>query len=73
MLTPAAITALDAASGGAGAAAGLLGTIQLAITAAASASVSLFPALSISPLVGVLGTALSLALLLAFLQRPRPA
>jgi DHA1 family bicyclomycin/chloramphenicol resistance-like MFS transporter len=73
MLTPAAITALDAASGGAGAAAGLLGTIQLAITAAASASVSLFPAFSISPLAGVLGTALSLALLLAFLQRPRPA
>jgi len=71
MLTPAAITALDAATGGAGAAAGLLGTIQLAITAAASASVSLFPAFSISPLAGVLGTALSLALLLAFLQRPR--
>jgi DHA1 family bicyclomycin/chloramphenicol resistance-like MFS transporter len=71
MLTPAAITALDAASGGAGAAAGLLGTIQLVVTAAASAAVSLFPAFSIRPLAGVLGTALLIALLLAFHQQPR--
>jgi len=71
MLTPAAITALDAASGGAGAAAGLLGTIQLAVTAGASAAVSFFPAFSIHPLIGVLGVALLLAMVTAFVQQPR--
>ena len=72
MLTPAAITALDATRGGAGAAAGLLGTIQLVVTAVASTAVSLVPALSIRPLVAILGTALLIALLLAASQqRPR--
>lgn len=70
MLTPAAITALDAARGGAGAAAGLLGTIQLTVTAGASAAVSLLPAFSIRPLTGVLGVALLLALIIAAVHQP---
>ncbi|MBJ7444773.1 MAG: multidrug effflux MFS transporter [Sphingobium sp.] len=57
ILTPAAISALDAAAGGAGAAAGLLGTLQLAITALASGVVSLLPSFTVLPLVGVLGGA----------------
>ena len=52
-LTPAAISALDAGSSGAGAAAGLLGTLQLIVTASASALVSAFPAFSLAPLIGV--------------------
>jgi DHA1 family bicyclomycin/chloramphenicol resistance-like MFS transporter len=55
ILTPAAISALDAAAGGAGAAAGLLGTLQLAITALASAAISILPSVSVFPLTGVLG------------------
>lgn len=55
MLTPAAICALDAVRSGAGAAAGVLGTIQLAVTAAASAAVSLFPSFSLLPLLAILG------------------
>jgi DHA1 family bicyclomycin/chloramphenicol resistance-like MFS transporter len=55
ILTPAAISALDAAAGGAGAAAGLLGTLQLAITALASAAISILPSVSVLPLTGVLG------------------
>ena len=58
-LTPAAISALDAGSSGAGAAAGMLGTLQLVVTACASALVSVFPAFSLAPLLGVvLGSAL---------------
>jgi len=49
MLTPAAITALDAAQA-AGAAAALLGTLQLVITALASALISLFAASTPVPL-----------------------
>ncbi|MBA4090701.1 MAG: adenylate cyclase [Sphingobium sp.] len=68
ILTPAAISALDAAAGGAGAAAGLLGTLQLAITAAASAAVSLLPSVSILPLTGVLGVSfLTMLLVMAAL------
>lgn len=70
MLTPAAMTALDATKGGAGAATGLLGTIQLVVTATASAALSLFPAFSVLPLIGVLGGALLLALLLAVAHQP---
>ena len=69
-LTPAAISALDASGQGAGAAAGLLGTLQLAITALASAAVSLFPSFSILPLIGILGTGFVMTLLAtAFLTR----
>lgn len=63
ILTPAAISALDAADGSAGVAAGLLGTLQLAITAVASAAVSLFPSFTIMPLVGLLGAGFLLMLL----------
>ena len=70
LLTPAAISALDAGSGGAGAAAGLLGALQLAVTAAASAVVTLFPAFSLAPLIAVLGGALALALLLSLVRKP---
>lgn len=70
LLTPAAISALDAGTGGAGAAAGLLGALQLAVTAAASAVVTLFPAFSLAPLVAVLGGALALALLLSLVRKP---
>lgn len=70
VLTPAAITALDAAKGGSGAAAGLLGTIQLAVTASASAAISLFPAFTVLPLIGVLGASLLLTVVLATLARP---
>lgn len=70
LLTPAAISALDSGASGAGAAAGLLGALQLAVTAAASASVSLFPAFSLQPLLVVLGAALALAFLLSAARRP---
>lgn len=62
ILTPAATSALDATAGGAGAAAGLLGTLQLAITALASATVSLLPSFSVLPLMAVLGTSFTLML-----------
>ena len=52
-LTPAAISALDAGSSGAGAAAGMLGTLQLIVTAGASALISAFPAFSLAPLLGI--------------------
>ena len=67
-LTPAAISALDAGKTGAGAAAGMLGTLQLIVTACASALVSVFPAFSLRPLLAVvLGcTVLSLGLTAAF-------
>lgn len=60
ILTPAAISALDAAAGGAGAAAGLLGTLQLAITALASGAVSLLPSMAVLPLAGLLGGSFAL-------------
>jgi len=69
LLTPAAISALDAGTGGAGAAAGLLGALQLAVTALASAVVTLFPAFSLAPLVAVLGGALALALALSLARK----
>jgi DHA1 family bicyclomycin/chloramphenicol resistance-like MFS transporter len=74
-LTPAAISALDAGSSGAGAAAGMLGTLQLVVTASASALVSLFPAFSLAPLlIIVLGClALSFGLSFATLRRPQAA
>jgi DHA1 family bicyclomycin/chloramphenicol resistance-like MFS transporter len=52
-LTPAAISALDAGKTGAGAAAGMLGTLQLVVTACASGLISVFPAFSLAPLLGV--------------------
>jgi DHA1 family bicyclomycin/chloramphenicol resistance-like MFS transporter len=70
LLTPAAISALDAGTGGAGAAAGLLGALQLAVTALASAVVTIFPAFSLAPLVTVLGGALTLALMLSLARKP---
>jgi len=48
-LTPAAVTALDAAPA-AGAGAAMLGTVQLVVTALASAAISLFPAGALLPL-----------------------
>ncbi len=54
-LTPAAITALDASPGGAGTSASALGTIQLAVTAAASGVISLLPAFSVVPLLAIVG------------------
>ena len=74
-LTPAAISALDAGSSGAGAAAGMLGTLQLVVTACASALVSVFPAFSLAPLLCVvLGCALiSWALCWMTMARPAPA
>lgn len=66
VLTPAATSALDAVPTGIGVAAGLLGTIQLIVTAVASAAVSLWPPVSLQPLVAVLGTAFALMLVLVF-------
>lgn len=54
MLTPAATSALDEVTSGAGVAAGLLGTLQLAVTGIASMAVSFFPSFSLLPLLGVL-------------------
>ncbi|TPD59924.1 multidrug effflux MFS transporter [Emcibacter nanhaiensis] len=55
MLTPAAVAALDTVKENVGAAAGTLGTIQLAIVASASALISVLPDTSVVPLAGVLG------------------
>lgn len=63
MLTPSAISALDASDQGAGAAAGLLGTLQLGVTAASSAAVSLFPSSTVIPLISILGGGFLLVLL----------
>lgn len=52
-LTPAAISALDAGKTGAGAAAGMLGTLQLVVTACASGLISVFPAFSLAPLLTI--------------------
>ena len=71
LLTPAAISAMDSGKGGAGAAAGMLGALQLVVVAITSAAVSVFPTFSLAPLIGVLGSALLLAWLLS-LTRPQP-
>jgi DHA1 family bicyclomycin/chloramphenicol resistance-like MFS transporter len=55
MLTPAAVAALDTVKENVGAAAGMLGTIQLAIVASASALISVLPDTSVVPLAAVLG------------------
>ena len=73
LLAPAAVTALDASGSAAGSAAGMLGTLQLVITAASSALISLFPAFSLTPLLAVLGGALSLATLLSMVSGPAAA
>jgi DHA1 family bicyclomycin/chloramphenicol resistance-like MFS transporter len=65
-LTPAAISALDAGSSGAGAAAGMLGTLQLIVTAAASGLISAFPAFSLAPLLSVLTGCLLVSWLLCW-------
>jgi MFS transporter, DHA1 family, multidrug resistance protein len=54
-LTPAAVTALDASRSGSGTSASALGTVQLAVTAAASGAISLFPAFSVMPLLVIVG------------------
>jgi DHA1 family bicyclomycin/chloramphenicol resistance-like MFS transporter len=54
-LTPAAVTALDASKSGSGTSASALGTVQLAVTAAASGAISLFPAFSVMPLLVIVG------------------
>lgn len=73
-LTPAAISALDAGSSGAGAAAGMLGTLQLVVTAGASALVSVFPAFSLAPLLSVvLGCTLVSGALGWLTLRPQPS
>jgi DHA1 family bicyclomycin/chloramphenicol resistance-like MFS transporter len=74
-LTPAAISALDAGSSGAGAAAGMLGTLQLIITAAASGLLSAFPAFSLAPLLSLLLGCLLLSWVLcwATMRAPQPA
>lgn len=64
VLTPAATSALDSVREGIGAAAGLLGTIQLAVTALASAAVTLWPPVSLQPLTLVLGSAFALMLVI---------
>jgi DHA1 family bicyclomycin/chloramphenicol resistance-like MFS transporter len=70
LLTPAAVTALDAGGAGAGAAAGMLGALQLTVTAAASGIISLFPAFSLTPLLWVLGGSLALAAVLSWPTAP---
>lgn len=70
MLTPAAISALDASDQGAGAAAGLLGTLQLGVTAAGSGAVSLFPSFTILPLISILAGGFLLVLAAIAMLRP---
>ncbi len=71
-LTPAAISALDAGSSGAGAAAGMLGTLQLMVTAAASGLISAFPAFSLAPLLGVVMVCVTASWILCFATLHRP-
>ena len=71
-LTPAAISALDAGSSAVGAAAGMLGALQLIVTATASGLVSAFPAFSLAPLLGVVLTCLIVSWLLCFATMARP-
>lgn len=74
-LTPAAISALDVGSSGPGAAAGMLGTLQLIVTAGASALISAFSAFSLAPLLGVVFGCLvvSWALCWATMRAPAPS
>ncbi|WP_454798629.1 multidrug effflux MFS transporter [Novosphingobium lindaniclasticum] len=73
ILTPAATSALDSVRSGIGAAAGLLGTIQLAVTALASAAVTLWPPVSLLPLTLVLATGFTaMIVIVALLGRLRP-
>ena len=72
-LTPAAISALDAGKTGAGAAAGMLGTLQLVVTASASALVSVFPAFSLKPLLAVVLGCAVISWTLCWLTMSRPA
>jgi DHA1 family bicyclomycin/chloramphenicol resistance-like MFS transporter len=69
ILTPAAVSAMDAGvqspGAGAGAAAGALGTVQLVVTALASAAISVSPAFSLLPLLLVCGASVVLSGLLA--------
>ena len=57
------------------AAAGVLGTIQLAVTALSSAAVSLFPSFSLLPLLAIMGAdfVLVLAIMALVVGRPAPA
>jgi DHA1 family bicyclomycin/chloramphenicol resistance-like MFS transporter len=71
-LTPAAISALDAGSSAVGAAAGMLGALQLIVTAAASGLISAFPAFSLAPLLGVVLGCLAISWLLCFATMGRP-
>lgn len=74
LLAPASVAALDASGSAVGSAAGMLGTLQLVITAASSAIISLLPAFSVTPLLEVLGGALTLATVLsAATAAPAPA
>jgi DHA1 family bicyclomycin/chloramphenicol resistance-like MFS transporter len=72
-LTPAAISALDAGKTGAGAAAGMLGTLQLVVTASASALVSVFPTFSLKPLLAVVLGCAVFSLVLSWLTLRPPA
>lgn len=73
ILTPAATSALDSVGTGIGAAAGLLGTIQLAVTALASAAVSLWPPVSLAPLTSVLtGSFVAMVAIVTLLGRLAP-
>ena len=67
ILTPAAITALDAGAGGAGATAATLGTLTLMVTSSASAVISYLPAFSVVPLLAVVAGSLVLALSMSYL------
>ncbi|WP_395397326.1 multidrug effflux MFS transporter [Novosphingobium sp. BL-8A] len=73
VLTPAATSALDSVRSGIGAAAGLLGTIQLAVTALASAAVTLWPPVSLLPLTSVLGAAFAAMVIIVALLGRLPA
>jgi MFS transporter, DHA1 family, multidrug resistance protein len=70
LLAPAAAAALDAGGRAGGAAAGMLGTLQLLFTAGASALISVFPAFSLAPLLTVLAAALVLATALSLATGP---
>jgi DHA1 family bicyclomycin/chloramphenicol resistance-like MFS transporter len=72
-LTPAAISALDAGSSGAGAAAGMLGALQLAVTAGCSGLISVFPAFSLAPLLAVVLGCTLISWTLCWMTMARPA
>jgi DHA1 family bicyclomycin/chloramphenicol resistance-like MFS transporter len=71
-LTPAAISALDAGKTGAGAAAGMLGTLQLVVVACASGLISMFPAFSLAPLLTVVLGCTVISWTLCRLTMPAP-